>query len=239
MAAALLLTAIPHRPGRGALPPRPALIRIIRMPGGLRFGLIGNGQTIQPRPYSFLRPWPRDDGGRNQSYTEVARLLLEHGILSVVIDPPAHGEDVRPGEPANAMAKTWRRWLENGEDFVGAFTANAKQTLDYLVKEGYTDPRRVAACGISRAGRIPGLPFRGGRSPSQSRRRNFAPDRSARACGNGAGNDACGCRRQSYPTILLAPKPGRPSGLGSASAAISDQRASTRTWPMQLHPGGG
>ena len=46
--------------------------------------------------------------------------------------------------------EAWRKRLENGEDLLGPFLANARRTLDYLIEQGYTDPQRVAACGVSR-----------------------------------------------------------------------------------------
>jgi dienelactone hydrolase len=83
-------------------------------------------------------------------YTEIARTLAKHGFLSVILDPPAHGEDLKAGEPKGLDG--WRARFEKGEDFVGIFTAHARAVLDYLVSEAYTDPNRVAACGVSRGG---------------------------------------------------------------------------------------
>src|SRR5262249_33706720 len=46
----------------------------------------------------------------------------------------------------------WRKRLDAGEDLLGPFLRNAGRTLDYLIEQGYTDPKRVAACGVSRGG---------------------------------------------------------------------------------------
>src|SRR5205823_13170699 len=59
----------------------------------------------------------------------------------------------RTGEPANALS-AWRVRTEKGEDWLPAFTAKVRDVLDYLVKEGYTDPGRVAVAGTSRGGFI-------------------------------------------------------------------------------------
>jgi len=83
-------------------------------------------------------------------YTEVAIILARHGWISVVIDPPCHGEDARSGEPA--QLEGWRYRLEHDHDFVSAFTAKARAILDALIKSGLTDPERVAVCGTSRGG---------------------------------------------------------------------------------------
>lgn len=122
---------------------------VLRLPNGLRFGLIGEHRG-QPAPTLFVLQGDLDVARTESIYTEVARLLARHGFMSVMLDAPAHGEDHRPDEPTELAA--WRARLERGEDFIGGFTANARAVLDYLVKEGYTDPSRVAACGTSRGG---------------------------------------------------------------------------------------
>ncbi len=124
-------------------------ITLLRLPSGLRFGLIGERQA-RPAPTLFVLQGSLDVARQEPIYTEVARIMAGHGFISVVLDAPAHGEDQRPGEPAELAA--WRARLECGEDFIGEFTARAREVLDYLVKERYTDPSRVAACGTSRGG---------------------------------------------------------------------------------------
>jgi dienelactone hydrolase len=124
-------------------------ITLHRLPGGLRFGLIG-GRAAQPAPTLFVLQGNLDVALREPIYTEVARLMARHGFISVLLDAPAHGEDHRAGEPTELAAWRWR--ADRGEDFIGPFTANARAVLDYLVRERYTDPARVAACGTSRGG---------------------------------------------------------------------------------------
>src|SRR5205823_5875666 len=83
-------------------------------------------------------------------YTEVGRRLAKQGFLYVVLDPPCHGEDVKADEPGQIGG--WRHRLEKGDPFIANFTTRASGVLDYLIKEGYTDPAKVAACGVSRGG---------------------------------------------------------------------------------------
>ena len=79
-------------------------------------------------------------------------MALKRGIISVILDEPGTGEDTRPNEdPANSL-KAWRSCLDRGEDFTGAFNSYARSVLDYVVKEGYADPDRVAIWGCSRDG---------------------------------------------------------------------------------------
>ena len=124
-------------------------INIQRLPDGLRFGLIGE-RPSQPAPTLFVLQGDLDVARSQAIYTEVARLMARHGFISVMIDAPAHGEDRREGEPAELAG--WAARVERGENFIAPFNARASAVLDYLVKERYTDPTRVAACGTSRGG---------------------------------------------------------------------------------------
>jgi len=124
-------------------------ITILRLPGGLRFGLIGD-RPAQPAPTLFVLQGSLEVARREPIYTEVARRMAPHGFISVLLDAPVHGEDQRPDEPAELAG--WRTRLERGENFIEGFTAKARAVLDYLVQERYADPARVAACGTSRGG---------------------------------------------------------------------------------------
>jgi dipeptidyl aminopeptidase/acylaminoacyl peptidase len=42
--------------------------------------------------------------------------------------------------------------MAKGDDLVAAFTKKSTEVLDYLIKEDYTAPDRVAVCGTSRGG---------------------------------------------------------------------------------------
>src|SRR5207237_9901005 len=84
-------------------------------------------------------------------FNKVWRLLGRQGYLCVSLDVPCHGEDQKAKE--NGLAG-WRVRLEKGDTLIPGFVAKASAVLDHLIKEGYTDPRRVAACGTSRGGFI-------------------------------------------------------------------------------------
>jgi len=88
---------------------------------------------------------------QDPSFNLVAKLVQEEGgFVCVSLDLPAHGEDARPGQPY--ALKGWHARAVQGEDFVSPFAARATALLDHLIKEGYTDPHRVAVAGISRGG---------------------------------------------------------------------------------------
>ncbi|MBS0662981.1 MAG: alpha/beta fold hydrolase [Verrucomicrobia bacterium] len=133
-----------------AATPAPAVaMTLLRLPNGERIGLIGE-HPGQPAPTLFVLQGTLDVARAEPIYTEIARLLAKHGYMSVLLDAPGHGEDHRPNEPTEL--NSWRERLDHGEDFVASFTARARAVLDYLVKERYADPSRVAACGTSRGG---------------------------------------------------------------------------------------
>jgi dienelactone hydrolase len=125
--------------------------QILETPGGVRFGLLGQKKRAAPAPLLFV--FASDiaatlDGG---SFNKAGRLLVTQGYLCVSLDLPCHGADAKPGETG---LSGWRVRLERGENFLPDFLKNCSAVLDYLVAEGYADPKRVAACGTSRGGFI-------------------------------------------------------------------------------------
>lgn len=124
-------------------------MQILRTPGNVRFGVIG-GQTGSPAPALLVVAMSLEDMQREPVFTEVARLLARQGFMSVVIEPPCHGEDRKPDEPDGLAG--WRHRLDHGEDVVKSFNAKARAVLDHLIAQGLADPARLAICGTSRGG---------------------------------------------------------------------------------------
>jgi dienelactone hydrolase len=124
----------------------------LQTPSGARFALLGE-KGAAPAPTLFV--FATDQAGTltNPQFNKVGSLLASRGFLCVSLDVPCHGADVRPGEKAGDLSG-WRARLEKGEDLVAPFTRRVSEVLDYLVKEGFTDPARVAAAGTSRGGFI-------------------------------------------------------------------------------------
>ena len=120
-----------------------------RKPAGLRFAIIGE-KPPAPAPVLFIFALDCRTTLSLDAYALVGAILREKGVLLDSLDLPCHGEDIREGEPE--QLKGWRARADKGIDFVAEFTPKASSVLDHLVKEGYADPARVAACGTSRGG---------------------------------------------------------------------------------------
>jgi len=120
-------------------------------PSGVRFGLLGErGNTPAPTLFFFAGSIELTLG--DDAYNKVGQLLAGKGFIIISLDLPSHGGDVVAGEPAGLEG--WRVRLEKGDDLVNKFDRKVSTVLDYLIKEGYTDPQKVAACGTSRGGFI-------------------------------------------------------------------------------------
>lgn len=125
------------------------VLRMERLPDGTRYALIG-AKPDRPAPTLFVLQGDIDAARREPLYTEVARLLVPHGFIGVVIDAPGHGEDHRPDEPAELASWNWR--VDRGQDLIGGFLTRAKAVLDHLIREKIADQEKIAACGTSRGG---------------------------------------------------------------------------------------
>jgi dienelactone hydrolase len=126
-------------------------VTVHKTPTGVRFALLGS-KGEAPAPTLFVFAVGAPDTLRNNDFNKVGRLLARQGYLCVSLDVPCHGEDQKPKEPAGLDG--WRARLEKGGALVSDFVKNSSAVLDHLIKEGYTDARRVAACGTSRGGFI-------------------------------------------------------------------------------------
>lgn len=144
-----LLLAGPARSAEPAAPPPKLTLKILQTPGGVRFGLLGE-KKAKPAPTVFVFATALENMQGDSFYTAIIRLLAPHGFLGIALEPPCHGADAKKDEPPELRG--WQARLEKGNDLIGTFTSQASAVLDHLIKEGYTDPARVAACGTSRGG---------------------------------------------------------------------------------------
>ena len=113
-------------------------IQVRQTSDNVRYGLIGEVPSGNvPAPTLFVFAHGIEDMRRQLVYSEVSVILAKQGWISVVIDPPCHGEDVRAGEPPQLDG--WRHRIEHEDDFISAFNAKARSVLDVLIKDGVTD----------------------------------------------------------------------------------------------------
>jgi len=127
-------------------------IAIHETPSGIRFGTLG-AKPSSPAPTLFMFAEAIEPTLRRPDFQQVENALGAHGYRFVTLDLPCHGRDAKAGEPKDALSCWWTR-LAKGDNFVPSFTRDLSSVLDYLVREQYTDPLRVAACGASRGGFI-------------------------------------------------------------------------------------
>jgi len=136
-------------PGFGSSAPAGTPGPVIRLPDGQRCLVIGR-QEGGAQPLLFVFQGSIDTALTEPLYTEVARLLAPAGVLSVVLDAPAHGGDARPGEPPELSG--WAHRVAHGKPLLDPFLTRVSAALDHFIAIGWADPTRIAACGTSRGG---------------------------------------------------------------------------------------
>lgn len=126
-------------------------ILVRRTADNVRYGLIGDVVNLKsPAPTLLIFAHGIGEMKRQPIYTQVGTILAQQGWISVIVEPPCHGEDARPAEPA--QLEGWRHRLDQDEDFISAFNRKASAILDTLIADKVADPERVAVCGTSRGG---------------------------------------------------------------------------------------
>ncbi len=129
---------------------------ILKTPSGIRFGLLGK-KGASPAPTLFMMGGRIEDMLEHKDYNESTLILRKHGYLCVSLDAPSHGQDIRKDEKEGGLMG-WIMRLKKGDDFVADSIKKTSALLDYLIKNRYTDPKRIAIVGISRGGFL-GLHF--------------------------------------------------------------------------------
>jgi dienelactone hydrolase len=122
---------------------------VLRTESGVRFGVWGE-KPIAPAPTLFVLAGTIDGALGHAYYRQSGNELAEQGYLCVSVDLPCHGSQKKPDEPQGLSG--WRARCERNENFVAESNARLRQVLDHLIREGYTNADKVAACGTSRGG---------------------------------------------------------------------------------------
>lgn len=122
--------------------------QVLQTPSGVRFAVMGT-KPATPGATHLVFASAMQETLRSDDFIKIGKLLAKHGYLSVSLDVPSHGED----KPAGGLGG-WRTSMESKDNFVDRFAKRASDVLDHLIKEGYTDPKKVVASGTSRGGFI-------------------------------------------------------------------------------------
>ncbi len=126
------------------------IVQKLKTTDGVEFGIWGRIDNT-PQPTLIVLASTVDETLSSPYFRQCGnQLARESGWLCVSIDLPCHGTQQRDGEPGGLRG--WRSRVEHGEDFVKAFNRRLSSVLDHLIDNGYSDPKRIAACGTSRGG---------------------------------------------------------------------------------------
>ena len=121
--------------------------QILRMPGGVRFGL-SEARPARPAPLLLVFSSTLEQALGQVPYNDTGKALAGRGWLSASLDLPCHGQQRKPGEPKGLRG--WHCRLDRGEDPLKGFVARVAGVLDSLIAGGWVDPKRIAVCGTSR-----------------------------------------------------------------------------------------
>ncbi len=124
-------------------------VRIHKTSGGVEFGSWGELPQKPAATLIILASTIEETLG-NAYYRQSGNELSKKGYLLISIDLPCHGKQHRSGEP-NGLAG-WPYRSAKGENFVDQTNKRLSTILDYLIKQGHTDPQKIAICGTSRGG---------------------------------------------------------------------------------------
>lgn len=124
-------------------------VTALKTPDGVAFALLGEKKD-RPAPTLFVFATAAEQTLTSADYNRAGQLLAKDGCLCVSLDVPCHGADAKKGEAAGLDG--WRARLAAGTDVAVSLTKQASAVLDHLIKEEYTDAKRVAVIGTSRGG---------------------------------------------------------------------------------------
>jgi dienelactone hydrolase len=124
---------------------------LLRVKDGVPFVIWGD-KPATPAPTLIMFASPAAAKSLDcEQFPKCGKLLATRGVLCVSVELPGHG-GLGPND--GGALEGWRAYANAGRDFVTEYYTKAKEVLDYLIAEKYTDLKRVAVCGISRGGFI-------------------------------------------------------------------------------------
>ena len=125
-------------------------VLLMHTPDGIEFGIWGNTKRERPAPTLIVLATTIENTLNSVYYRRCGNQLAKRGYLCISINLPCHGDQRIDGEPEGLSG--WSHRAARDSDFVAEFNNRLSKVLDHLVKEGVSDPEKIAACGTSRGG---------------------------------------------------------------------------------------
>ncbi len=116
---------------------------------GIQFGSWGELPS-EPAATLIILASTIDETLGSAYFRQSGNELSKQGYLLISIDLPCHGKQYRSGEPKGLAG--WPYRCLQDENFVDETNKRLSGILDYLIKQGHTDPQKIAICGTSRGG---------------------------------------------------------------------------------------
>ncbi len=123
---------------------------LMHTPDGIEFGVWGSIKREHPAPTLIVLATTIQNTLNSKYYRHCGNQLAKRGFLCVSINLPCHGDQQVDGEPEGLLGWSYRTARDS--DFVAEFNNRLSKVLDHLVKQGLSDPEKIAACGTSRGG---------------------------------------------------------------------------------------
>jgi dienelactone hydrolase len=125
-------------------------IELMHTLDGIEFGIWGNTNHEQPAPTLIVLATTIKNTLNSAYYRHCGNQLVKRGYICISINLPCHGDQRVDGEPEGLSG--WSHRVARDSDFVAEFNNRLSKVLDHLIKQGVSDPRKIAACGTSRGG---------------------------------------------------------------------------------------
>ena len=125
-------------------------VLMMHTPDGIEFGIWGNTKRERPAPTLIVLATTIENTLNSAYYRRCGNQLTKRGYLCISINLPCHGDQRVASEPEGLPG--WSQRAARNSDFVSEFNNRLSKVLDHLVKQGVSDPKKIAACGTSRGG---------------------------------------------------------------------------------------
>ena len=119
---------------------------IIDPPSGLKIYYSGPSLDQGPLPALFYFALSGQDSLHLDPFNQPVALLAKFPIRCFSFTIPSHGEGY---ENTKAM-KNWAHELRRGDNFLNDFVKSSVENINFLIQQGFIDPKKIAVSGLSR-----------------------------------------------------------------------------------------